>query len=83
MTFVKIANSAIFLQHLLMSTEVLKEKCTPAEFHTMGFLTKREIIPWNHSIKIGLDFSLKWLNLKKFLFFKLFNHNKSKQGYLT
>lgn len=59
MTFVIIANSAFLLQHLLMSMEVLEKKCTPAEFHTEGFLKKREIILLNHSIKISVDFSLK------------------------
>ena len=66
----KIANSAILLQHLLMSTEALKEKCTPAEIHTMGFLKKREIIPLNHFIQRSLDFSLKCLNRKKFSFIR-------------
>ena len=47
MTFLKIAISAILLQHLLMSVEVLTKKRTPAEFHTKGFLKKREIIPLN------------------------------------
>ena len=68
--FVKIANSAILLQHLLMSTEALKKKCTPAEIHTMGFLKKREIIPLNHFIQWSLDFSLKCLNRQKFSYIR-------------
>lgn len=51
MTFVKIANSAFLLRHLLISMEVLTKKWTPAEFGTQEFFKKRKMIN-RHSIKI-------------------------------
>lgn len=51
MTFVKIANSAFLLRHLLISMEVLTKKWTPAEFGTKEFLKKRKMIN-RHFVKI-------------------------------